>query len=301
MVDDEPSKMDSIKDRLSDIGQKVGDASKKAAKKTSEVGSNIAEDIKVGAKKVSEDVKVGAKKVSETVEQKRDEFKEKREESKKAKAEADDARESELLQDLKKSDLLPLSNDHPTPKEEEFITIPIQEYHELVARSERQVIVPEVLNSNLVDVKEKIPNESLTVELSRSMNDILQTLGISVIIAGILVGIDFYLESNPMSIGPISAELLTWPVGTGVWSYFILHRLAKSRTLLSMPLGMRLQTSVGVGLATELALLLSSETVAITNIWGWTGVVALTAMLLSGLVRGLAGTLSRLFKLNDSE
>jgi len=47
--------------------------------------------------------------------------------------------------------------------------------------------------------------------------------------------------------------------------------------------------------------LLSSETVAITNIWGWTGVVALTAMLLSGLVRGLAGTLSRLFKLNGSE
>ena len=50
--------MDSIKERLSDIGQKVGDASKKAAKKTSEVGLNIADDIKVGAKKVSEDVKV---------------------------------------------------------------------------------------------------------------------------------------------------------------------------------------------------------------------------------------------------
>ena len=46
MVDEEQTKMDSIKDRLSDIGQKVGDASKKAAKITSEVGSSIAEDIK---------------------------------------------------------------------------------------------------------------------------------------------------------------------------------------------------------------------------------------------------------------
>ena len=101
--------MDSFKDRLSDIGQKVGDASKKAAKKTSEVGSSIAEDIKVGAKKVSEDVKVGAKKVSETVEQKRDEFKEKREESKKAKAEADDAREEELRSVIKSTDLIPIS------------------------------------------------------------------------------------------------------------------------------------------------------------------------------------------------
>ena len=35
MADDEPSKMESFKDKLSDIGQKVGEASKKAAKKTS--------------------------------------------------------------------------------------------------------------------------------------------------------------------------------------------------------------------------------------------------------------------------
>ena len=109
MVDDEPSKMDSFKDKLSDIGQKVGDASKKAAKKTSEVSANIAEDIKVGAKKVSEDVKVGAMKVSETVEQKKEEFLEKREESKKAKAKADDAREEELRSGLKSTDLIPIS------------------------------------------------------------------------------------------------------------------------------------------------------------------------------------------------
>ena len=109
MVDDEPSKMDSFKDKLSDIGQKVGEASKKAAKKTSEVSANIAEDIKVGAKKVSEDVMTGALKVSETVEQKKEEFLEKREESKKAKAEADDAREEELRSVLKSTDLIPIS------------------------------------------------------------------------------------------------------------------------------------------------------------------------------------------------
>ena len=128
MVDDEPSKMDSFKDKLSDIGQKVGDASKKAAKKTSEVSANIAEDIKVGAKKVSEDVKIGAMKVSETVEQKKEEFLEKREESKKAKAEADDAREEELRSALESTDLIPISslneekNDDPH-KEIEKLTV----------------------------------------------------------------------------------------------------------------------------------------------------------------------------------
>ena len=109
MVDDEPSKIDSLKDKLSDIGQKVGDASKKAAKKTSEVGANIAEDIKVGARKVSEDVMIGAQKVSETVELKKEEFLEKREESKKAKAVADNVREEELRLVIESSDLIPIS------------------------------------------------------------------------------------------------------------------------------------------------------------------------------------------------
>jgi len=128
MVDDEPSKMDSFKDKLSDIGQKVGDASKKAAKKTTEVTANIAGDIKVGAKKVSEDVKIGAMRVSETVEQKKEEFLEKREESKKAKADADDAREEELRSALESTDLIPITslnegkNDDPH-KEIEKLTV----------------------------------------------------------------------------------------------------------------------------------------------------------------------------------
>ena len=68
-----------------------------------------------------------------------------------------------------------------------------------------------------------------------------------------------------------------------------------------MPLGMRLQTSIGIGLATELAILLTSETQAITNIWGWIAMVALTVTLLSGLLRGLGSSFSRLlnFRKND--
>ena len=300
MADDEPSKMESFKDKLSDIGQKVGEASKKAAKKTSEVSAIIAEDIKVGAKKVSEDVKVGAMKVSETVEHKKEEFLEKREESRKAKAEADDIRENELLEDLRNSELLPISK--PSfPEEDGFVKIPKDVYHLLVKRAERQLVIPEVINSDEISKNDRIPNETLTVELSRSMNEILQTLGVSVLFAGILVGLDIYLESSPTYIGPLSAELLTWPVGTAIWSYYILHRLARTRSFLNMPLGMRIQTSIGVGLATELAMLLSSETVAITNIWGWTGTVALTAMLLSGLFRGLLGTFARIVNPREKE
>jgi len=294
------SRMDAIKDRLKDAGQKVGDASKKVAKKTSELGSNIAEssiakDIAAGAKKVGSDVKGASAKVSESVDKKREEFKERREAAKVAKAEADDRRENEILSEMRGSDLLPITMDS-RQEEEDVVVLSRVEYDNLMTEldNQRNIIHQPVLVPQK-GLKETPNHDSLVTEISRSMNDVLSTLGVTVFFAGILVGTDIYLESNPYVLGNISLELLIWPVGTGLWSFYILHRLARSRTFLKMPIGMRLQTAIGVGLATELALLLNSETVAISNIWGWTAAVALTAMLLSGIVRGIGGSFSRLF------
>ena len=50
----------------------------------------------------------------------------------------------------------------------------------------------------------------------------------------------------------------------------------------------RIKTSVGIGLATTLSLMLADgETRAITNIWGWSMTLALSAFLLSGFFRGI--------------
>ena len=81
-----------------------------------------------------------------------------------------------------------------------------------------------------------IPNETLTVELSRSMNEILQTLGVSVLFAGILVGLDIYakekeaFESSPTYFGLLHFLLnlcLTWPdvMEQAIWSYYILSQV----------------------------------------------------------------------------
>ena len=144
-------------------------------------------------------------------------------------------------------------------------------------------------------------NEGLKKELSKTINDVIQTLLISVIWAGILAYSSSFTQTNSVDLGGLSLELFIWPVGTGIWGFYILHRLAKSRTFLSMPLGMRLQTSIGIGLATELAILLTSETQAITNIWGWIAMVALTVTLLSGLLRGLGSSFSRLLKFRKND
>jgi len=58
---------------------------------------------------------------------------------------------------------------------------------------------------------------------------------------------------------------------------------------------MRLKTAIGIGLATELAMILMNEEMqAITNVWGWTATTALAAFLLSGFFRGIAASISRI-------
>ena len=123
---DEGSRIDGFKDRLKHAGQKVSTASKKAAQKTSELGSAIAEssvakDIAAGAKKVGEDVKGASAKVSETVDKKREEFKERREAAKVAKAEADDKRELELMESIGSSELIPITNELEESESDEEI------------------------------------------------------------------------------------------------------------------------------------------------------------------------------------
>ncbi|MBJ60537.1 MAG: hypothetical protein CMB54_01230 [Euryarchaeota archaeon] len=306
MDEDDSSRIESIKDKVSEIGQKVGDVSKKAAIKTSKVSVDLVDEIKIGAKKVSKsdfgqkvgevsvkaaqktsqigssiagEIKSGTKKVVEDVENKRDEIRERREKAREAKIESDITRENELKRDMKT----------------ELFSVDTKIVED--NRGNPEVLIPEETPLNLSN----LDNEGLKKELSKTINDVIQTLLISVIWAGILAYSSSFTQTNSVDLGGLSLELFIWPVGTGIWGFYILHRLAKSRTFLSMPLGMRLQTSIGIGLATELAILLTSETQAITNIWGWIAMVALTVTLLSGLLRGLGSSFSRLLKFRKND
>ena len=78
---------------------------------------------------------------------------------------------------------------------------------------------------------------------------------------------------------------------------FLLSSQKKAGTLLSMKLGNRVKTSIGVGLATTLSLMLTDgDMQGITNVWGWTMTAALCAFLLSGFIRGLVSSVRNLSK-----
>ena len=146
----------------------------------------------------------------------------------------------------------------------------------------------ESISDTGTEKKKNADEKGLSGEVNKSINQILITLGFSVIWAIILIAVTFQLEQNDLSFSGLGARAVVWPIGTMIWAFFLLTSQSKAGTLLTMDAKNRIKTSVGIGLATTLSLMLTDgETRAITNIWGWSMTLALCAFLLSGFLRGI--------------
>ena len=279
------------------IASEVKKGAKKATEKSMEIGSNIASEVKKGASKLSDSSKNVKNKFIDNIEKKRDELKEKRE----LKKSSNNSEQNSEIQTTHPNN--ENQTTHPNNKiievieenkEEEKIILSKKEYQNLLANNEKNNSFKSADIKKLKNKNKK--NETFLIEVSNSLNDIMSVLSVTIVFAALLVGVEYYLNSNPQKIGEISIEFLIWPIGTAIWSFYILNKLAKARTFLKMPLGMRIQTAIGVGLATELALILSTDTAIVTNIWGWTAIVALTTILLSGFLKGIIGSFYSKFR-----
>ena len=270
------------------IASEVKKGAKKATEKSMEIGSNIASEVKKGASKLSDSSKNVKNKFIDNIEKKRDELKEKRELKKSSN---NSEQNSETQTTPPNNDIIEVIEEN---KEEDKIILSKKEYQNLLANIEKN---NSFKSKDIKKLKNKNKqNETFLIEVSNSLNDIMSVLSVTIVFAALLVGVEYYLNSNPQKIGEISIEFLIWPIGTAIWSFYILNKLAKARTFLKMPLGMRIQTAIGVGLATELALILSTDTAIVTNIWGWTAIVALTTILLSGFLKGIIGSFYSKFR-----
>ena len=150
----------------------------------------------------------------------------------------------------------------------------------------------ETQNDDVEGAKNIQKKSSLSGEVGSSLNQILITLGVSVLWAIILIVINFQLEQRGFDLSGLDTKAVVWPIGTAIWTMFLLSSQKKAGTLLSMELGNRVKTSIGIGLATTLSLMLTDgDMQGITNVWGWTMTAALCAFLLSGFIRGLVSSL----------
>ena len=144
------------------------------------------------------------------------------------------------------------------------------------------------------DLKADVEPIKLTSEVSKSLQETMMLLGVTVLWLTGLTGLNYFI-STPL-LPDATLQIITWSIGTGAWSLFVLWRLKKARTFLGMPSGMRIQTAVGIGLVTAMSIILMKEQqIALQNVWGWTAAIALSTLLLSGLLRGIWNGLSRLF------
>lgn len=186
-------------------------------------------------------------------------------------------------------------------KEQEGMLIESLAITQKLLETENSLEKLKILNSDLKSRKDKKPlqDQGLRESLGTSLSEIVMLLGFSVIWLSLLIGSTLYIESMNLVLGDYSADLFIWSIGTMIWSLVLLQRLEAFRTILAMPVGMRIQTSIGIGLVTAMALLLTKEEfAAIGNVWGWTSTIALSALLLSGFIRGLFNSSKYLIKFN---
>ena len=237
-----------------------------------------------------------------------------------------DMNETEQLRQGLSKEILPVT-EHIPPQ----ITIPVEEYdslkkqitelqeecqHQMNLVEEMQHFTDELVQrdseekvAKLVVIEDEKPmlvsdfdRQGLVTEMKNSMDQILISLGVSVVWAALLLGLDLYLDSLGYMYQGYSLSVIIWPLGTALWSLFILTRLTMARTILSMEWPMRIKTAIGIGLTTELAMILMNEDMqAITNVWGWSATIALTAFLLSGFLRGIGASFSRIFRLKSGK
>lgn len=212
---------------------------------------------------------------------------------------------TEFIESLKEDEKYKqiIVNDEKLPK---MVSLPVTEHQELLSKIETlekevnrlgslvendKINVDETEESDIESPDEepkKIGEKGLSGEVNKSINQILITLGFSVVWAIVLIVTSFQLEQNNITFSGLGSKAIVWPIGTAIWTMFLLTSQSKVGTILSMDMKNRAKTSIGVGLATILSLMLTDgEMRAITNIWGWTMTLALCAFLLSGFIRGV--------------
>ena len=272
--------IESVKSGAIKSGKVIADTSKKAAGSAAKFASDMS--AKIGEKK-EQVIESRKKKKAEFIESLKDDEKYKQ-----------------------------IFNDEKLPP---MVTIPVTEHQQIL--DEINALQSEVkrLKANLEEAGEFVQTidqnsentndkgsekrknadeKGLSGEVNKSINQILITLGFSVIWAIILIAVTFQLEQNGVVFSGLGAKAVVWPIGTTIWALFLLTSQSKAGTILSMDMKNRIKTSVGVGLATTLSLMLTDgETRAITNIWGWAMTLALCAFLLSGFFRGVYSTLRK--------
>jgi len=129
----------------------------------------------------------------------------------------------------------------------------------------------------------------------------LVVLGASLLWVVAILGLDQVINEQGMTnVGKVPLSPVLWAIGTSSWTMYILARLARIGPMLDAPQGLRIQTSLAVGITTLMALVFSDDTTAaMSNVWVWGTVGVVALMLTAGLIASAWRSTKRLVGMDD--
>ena len=292
-----------LQQRLKDTGDALKDASRRFGMMTARFAKKTGDEVSKAVDRTNQSIQSGLANAKER--------KEKRREEKIATLHEEISGDGII-------ETLPDMVDLPTPEERENER---QEHLAMFeAQTETQLSIIEELqrmSSRLDDLERRnralatpIPsvNESTSsksptkrMEEGQVVTEALVVLGASLLWVVTILGLDQVINEQGMtSVGKVPLSPVVWAVGTSSWTMYILARLARVGPVLDAPRGLRIQTSLAVGITTLMALVFTDDTTAAMSdvwVWGTVGVVAL--MLTAGLIASAWRSTKRLVGMDD--
>ena len=132
-------------------------------------------------------------------------------------------------------------------------------------------------DEELLDAKQEI------IGASEVMVETLHILGASMMWIVALIGLDRFMDGKNLMINSVyPAGALVWSIGAFSWVLYLFYRLSKSG--IKIPLLIRIQTSLAVGLITVMGVLLNDESATVTSVWTWGTLVTLGLLIGSSMV-----------------
>ena len=305
----------TIADRLNATGSKLAELSKKAAEATKVVAQKTAEVSIDAAQSATKASKNAVSKTNEKVKQAVQDSKDKRNEKREMKAQK--AKE-ELLSEPILSDA-PSMVTLPEFQNERMEVVNEQQSNQLLLLEEMQRLSSRVdslerrqKNSVKQSGNQMIPvtegpietdSKSDTKQMigtSEAMGEMLHILGASLLWIVALVGMDqFATKKQLMLTSAYPADLLLWSVGSFTWVMYLLHRLGKSG--IKMPLLIRVQASLAVGITTLMGLMLNGDSMStVSNVWTWGTILAIALLLGSSMLATAWRSTKKLVGIRDT-
>ena len=292
-----------LQQRLKDTGDALKDASRRFGIMTARFAKKTSDEVSKAVDRTNQSIQSGLANAKDR--------KEKRREEKIANLQEEISGDGII-------ETLPDMVDLPTPAEREA------QWHEQAAMFEAQTetqlsIIEELqrMSSRLDDLERRnralaTPPPSATASTStrppsrrmeegQVVTEALVVLGASLLWVVAILGLDQVINEQGMTnVGKVPLSPVVWALGTSTWTMYILARLARVGPVLDAPRGLRIQTSLAVGITTLMALVFTDDTTAAMSdvwVWGTVGVVAL--MLTAGLIASAWRSTKRLVGMDD--